>query len=176
VFPFIRNPTSDGPSPCSRLSRPPSTVAISDFSVPVSQTRGFPLAVGYLIAHDGGQEVSRSPRLRRLSAVCMPSARTPAGPLGHWSGNLIPRSRGLSLPFVGISRHPRAFSELNRFTCVTACKLPVLRFTLPSPARSGARTRYLTAYQAAWEGLEPSEQTRLNLAHPSPRRLTVGRQ
>ncbi len=102
----------------------------------------------------------------------MPSSRTPAGLHAAGVGRLNPvRRTGQGLPGYRTGRHPRGFSKLYRFTCVTAYDLPVLRFTLPSPARSGAKTRLWTGCQPARVGFPPTGYSRLGLAHLHPRHL-----
>jgi hypothetical protein len=124
MFPWLSLSTCSAASPCTRLSRAPSTTSGSDFHHDIGLLVDGPF--GWPTRPISGQDRGGSPRFRDTSFSVRAVLSDPAGVSGSLAsdGNLrcLPSFRPCRPPDYRVTR-------LNRFTCVTAWTWLGLRLT-----------------------------------------------
>ena len=161
MFPWLSLSTCSAASPCTRLSRAPSTTSGSDFHDSVGLPMDGPFSRP--TRSIAGQDRRGSPRFRDASFSARAVLSDPAGvssPLAS-CGNLLVPSKFSTLSASGFPNHEAQSLHLRYGPDVALPTLSPCRY-LHAPK---ARFQVGRLIPLAWAGIAPAGSARLSLAH-----------
>src|SRR5438128_5848048 len=168
MFPWSSSSTCSAASPCTRLSRAPSTTSGSDFHGGIGLPMDGPFSRP--TQSIAGQDRRGSPRFRDASMSARAVLSDPAGvssSLAHCGSLLVP-SKFSPLSASGFSNREPQSLHLRYGPDVARPTLSPCRYLHEPKARFQVERLVLLA----WAGIAPAGSARLGLAH---RRISRGR-
>jgi hypothetical protein len=163
MFPWFSSSTCSAASPCTRLSRAPSTISGSDFHNGVCVPMDGPFSSHTRPVVSTNQDRRGSPRFRDASISVRAVLSDPAGvsdPLASYGDLLVP-SKYSTLSASGLSCHEAQSLHLRYGLDVALPTLSPCRY-LHKP-----KARFLVGrlFPLARAGIPPAGSARLRLAH-----------